>query len=542
MDRTAVSQVEHVMMSHRAGSYLLRRGWMADADYKDQEVWSYQNSPLNEALPRILSKQEAALALASRPPYDDSMRNARPEDRLHMVQSAMLEWHEPLPIDIDTEQRFSRVIRGSLPYRNPLAKRYYQRVGQQVEQLRVNTFAASRPRLQRSAAIGYTITGLSGAGKTSGIETITSLYPQWIVHTEYKGKPFHFNQLVWVHLDCPHDGSLRGLCLNFLHAVDSIFELRGDDSYTTLYGGLRATVDSLITAMATVAANHCLSVLIIDEIQHLAMAKANGAEQMLNFFVQLINTIGVPVVLVGTYKARAILDAEFRQIRRGSGQGEQEWDRMSESGVAWKVFLPAMWRYQFTKHYTELTPALSQVLYEETQGITDYAIKVFMMAQWRAITTGRERLSPGLLRSVAKDGLSSARKVLTALRLGRSKAVIKGLDDVFPPDISEYLDQCNDQLTSRESQASPAQLPKSDTTPPAIPDKHAAGRSSSSEETKAASATANREQPQVTEETLRERVTNGKQKGQGALDTLQEDGTVPPPLAFLEGGYAPYVP
>ncbi len=37
---------------------------------------------------------------------------------------------------------------------------------------------------------------------------------------------------------------------------------------------------------------------------------------MLNFFVTLVNTIGLPVILVGTPKARDIFEKDFRSARR----------------------------------------------------------------------------------------------------------------------------------------------------------------------------------------------------------------------------------
>ena len=58
---------------------------------------------------------------------------------------------------------------------------------------------------------------------------------------------------------------------------------------------------------------------------------------MLNFFVQLVNTIGVPVILIGTYKASSILDGEFRNARRVSGQGDLIWSRM-QNDDEWDYF------------------------------------------------------------------------------------------------------------------------------------------------------------------------------------------------------------
>ena len=47
-----------------------------------------------------------------------------------------------------------------------------------------------------------------------------------------------------------------------------------------------------------------------------------GSERMLNFFVTLVNTIGLPVILIGTPEAIGVLQEKFRQARRGSGLGD----------------------------------------------------------------------------------------------------------------------------------------------------------------------------------------------------------------------------
>jgi len=50
----------------------------------------------------------------------------------------------------------------------------------------------------------------------------------------------------------------------------------------------------LLSDMATVAANHYIGVLVIDEIQRLSLAKSGGADLLLNFFVQLVNDMVCP--------------------------------------------------------------------------------------------------------------------------------------------------------------------------------------------------------------------------------------------------------
>jgi hypothetical protein len=92
-----------------------------------------------------------------------------------------------------------------------------------------------------------------------------------------------------------------------------------------------------------------------------------------------------------------------------------------------------------------LTPALSHALYYECQGITDFAVKVFMLAQARAITTGKEKLTVGIIKSVAKDCLRTAREVLDALKEGNLRK-LQNCEDVYPIDIDEFIQEEHQKL------------------------------------------------------------------------------------------------
>lgn len=289
-----------------------------------------------------------------------------------------------------------------------------------------------------------TIIGISGIGKTTAIEAILSLYPQVIIHSHYHQQALTLMQIVWLKLDCPFDGSIKGLCFNFFQAVDDIL----GTNYSKIYTNNRRTVDELIPLIARVASLHCIGVLVIDEIQHLSQAKSGGSSKMLNFFVQLVNTIGVPVVLVGTYKAMPILSGEFRQARRGSGQGDLVWDTMAEDNI-WELFLESLWQYQYVQKNRPLTTQLIHTLYDLTQGITDFAVKLYLLAQIRAIVTGIEEITEKIIRSVAADSLRLANPILSALRTGNLQ-VLYSLEDVHPIDITSFLQpESNPQVIGR---------------------------------------------------------------------------------------------
>jgi hypothetical protein len=409
-------------------------GSVVEAAYLPSPIPGYQGNPLIEALPLILTAAETVEKLRYEPAHDEAARLLPTELRLHLLYDA-LNFFKPLPVHVELEQRISRVVRAGYQGRNPLARGFRRQMEARLQ-------GEATHRMNRTRTQGFTLLGVSGVGKTTALEGVLSLYPQVIAHSIYEGQPFSHLQVVWLKMDCPHDGSIRGLCLNFFQAMDGLLDT-GYYRYHARDG--RATTDEMLPAMARISAIHSLGVLVIDEIQHLSESRSGGANRMLNFFVHLVNTIGMPAILVGTPKARAVLTGEFRQARRGAGQGDLVWNQM-QPDVIWDLFVQSLWRYQFTRQTTTLTPELSQALYEETQGIVDLAVKVYMLAQFRAMTTGRERVSEALIRSVASDSLQLARPMLAALRSG-DPIKLSQFEDIQPLEMEGHLQAALSQTT-----------------------------------------------------------------------------------------------
>ncbi len=354
--------------------------------------------------------------------------------RLHCVQRISRSFFRPLSRHLELQQSISRLIRDGYVGRNPLTPNYAFRARRDAYDLIMKGNTSGYP-VNTPTSAGFALVGISGIGKSSSLLRILQMYPQVILHRKYKGQdmPAPY-QIVWLKMDCPHDGSIRGLCLNFLLAVDSLVGTRYYKKNAT------KNPDELLPLMAQAAAVHCLGVLIIDEIQNLQEAKDDRAAQMLNFFVQLVNTIGLPVVLVGTYKALPALNGEFRNARRNSGQGDATWHHFKKD-EEWTWLLEGLWKYQWTDEKVSLDQQFIDVMYDESQGISDIAIKLFMLTQWRALDKEISHITSELIRSVARDRFTLIRPALEALRSGKKKQIQKFADIYDSVSIDDYLDR-----------------------------------------------------------------------------------------------------
>ncbi len=410
-------------------------GHQEPASYLNQQVPEFNGHPLIESLPPIWSLEQVTELLSHYPEYSEEYRKLPAEIRLHMLDNAR-EFFIPQGIHLEISISISNLLRRGYLMRNPLERGYWRGVNEKLQ-----TFKKASPKkvFLQAKARGFCIVGIGGIGKSTTVENILSLYPQVIIHTRYRDQDFILKQLVWLKIQCPNDGSIKALCLNFFEAVDAILNTH----YAERYGGRHRTVDMLLPDMARVAAIHSLGVLVIDEIQDLSEAKSGGSTRVLNFLVQLENTIGVPYLLIGTPKADPLFKGEFRQARRASEQGDVNWQRMSEFidvhgegyepriNPIWEEFIRALWTYQYVRIPSPLQDNLlndpvSRALYDESQGITAVAVTLYVLAQRRAITSRDERITAGIIRSVAQDSQNQIKVYIEQIRQGAFLNKMKG--------------------------------------------------------------------------------------------------------------------
>ncbi|WP_340392834.1 ATP-binding protein [Paenibacillus sp. FSL E2-0190] len=229
------------------------------AQYSTQVVGQYKGNPLIEAQPSIMSKGEVVQALSSSyPHFDADERYADSHFRFHMIQQ-LLSYFQPMPLHIDLENRISRLIRQGYVNRNPMKQHY----ASQLVQGHADILRGQISQTVQAFSSGLTIVGISGIGKSTAINRILSLMPQVISHSEYNGIQISTYQALFLRLECPPDGSIRGLINNFFAEIDQLLGTNYMDRFGK-NGKLSAA--SLMPIVAQIARSCNLGLLVVDEI------------------------------------------------------------------------------------------------------------------------------------------------------------------------------------------------------------------------------------------------------------------------------------
>lgn len=393
----------------------------------DPALPEYAGNPFIAQLPPPLSVREALIALTDLPAYNVVERQYPSHLRCHCIQR-LARYFDPMNRHLALEQRVGALIRQGYIGRNPRTTDFIHRLHNNHERVLQRDLDVALHPVETTAS-GFALIGSSGIGKSRSIDRILRLYPQTIFHEE----PMALVQVSWLKLDCPHKGSAKQLCISFFREMDRLLGSR----FQASHGAGRTALDEMVVHMARIADLHALGLLVIDEVQHLMQAPGAGREDLLNFLVTLINKIGLPVMIVGTPAALPLLQGAFRQARRASGIGSAVWEPMPES-ADWEGFVRRMWAFQWTRTDTPLTDELIAVLRDESQGITDVVIKLYMLAQLRAIQLGElggreEVIDAGLIRHVARTELSLIAPMIDALRRNDQRA-LQRFDDLMPLD------------------------------------------------------------------------------------------------------------
>jgi hypothetical protein len=405
------------------------------AVYQDTGVPAYRGNPFIEALPPPQETANQTKSLKAGATYSITDLLQPKVVRSHSIARIGDEFFQPLNSHKLLTEKASLMIRGGYVGRNPRTGDLQKHLQNGYERIQKGELTAFRFESVKSTAQSMLLIGCSGHGKTTSLIRILSAFPQVIYHPD-----LNIEQVVYLKIDCSHNGSLKEICLNFFRALDQVL----DTSYEKRYGLKRYNIQALLTTMSQLANAHALGLLVIDEIQHLSRSKSGGSQEMLNFFVTMVNTIGVPIMLIGTPKAREIFEADLRSARRGAGFGAIFWEPLPEFiddqlNPEWVAFTNNLWKQQLLNQRDEfLSDEIRHVWYDLSQGILDIVVKLFVLAQLRALAVGKERITSKLLRQIYDEELKPVHPMLDALRSGSIEKIAR-YSDLIVPDMDRKI-------------------------------------------------------------------------------------------------------
>ncbi|MDP7981248.1 ATP-binding protein [Bacillus sp. WLY-B-L8] len=404
-----------------------------EAVYIEQKIEEYRGNPFLETLPPVMDSKLLTKGLLHYPAYSDEERKELRHYRIHYLRR-LNKFFQPFFRHSKLYEMFDCALRQSYLQRNPLDIKEKVHLNNIYNSMLNGEFIDCSEASTTSE--GFLIIGISGGGKSRSINRLLAMYPQVIQHKEYKTQFFVRTQVVYLKIDCPHDGTLKGLAAAFFSELDRIL---GTNYATTKMKGGRANVTQLMLAMENLIVIHAIGILIVDEIQHLSIAKSQGEEMMMNFFVTLTNRCKIPIIFVGTPKTESLFGKALRQTRRMCGQGYLVWENLKKDDSEWNLFVKMIWGYQWTKEKTPLTDELREAFYESCQGIIAVAIKSYILTQMETMKKKKEVITPKMFQEASKKHLRILKPMLSAIKSG-NRAEMKKYEDILITFINEEVE------------------------------------------------------------------------------------------------------
>ena len=328
-------------------------------------------NPYLDAMPDMLSPEQFVQAVASYPPIPYDLAEMASEERRGLLPS-LSSLYVPMPYQYAIYDTLYRAI----------ATTY--RTADVVESTRaINAYYCGRDTNYATQADSGSILGVPGCGKTATVRRCLSTMPQVIEHTEYHGQPCYGKQVLWLHVECPSDCSVKTLGYNIMVALDKAI----GSHYLDSTQGLRsASASAIATQVKILLANNHVGLLVVDEIQNAVLtARKNRQEKpLLRFLVELTNETMTSIYFVGTPMAEELFVSQEHLKRRTRGIRLAPF----KPDGAYLEFVSRIWPYQYTWQLAELTTSLTNKLHDCSGGIPAYIIKIFGESQVQALLQG----------------------------------------------------------------------------------------------------------------------------------------------------------
>jgi len=427
-------------------------------DYTDTGISDFYRNPLIECLAQLPGNDSQAIDnLIRLPSFDKTELKLDKSKRLFMVER-LRKLFVPTQQSLEIYRDTALNLFNGYKHRNPSTpdgQRYLLNAG-----ITNNDSYGSIGEYyyQNEANITF-ITGLSGAGKSTLIRNIMNTFSKPVIfHSEYNGVSFHEKQIVYLMVNTPDQCSAKALCKTITSNADEMIQ---SDFYSKVIRS-HFTREDTVKLLQRIIANNHIGVLIIDEFQNLSLSRSGGKNEIIALIINLREKLGIPIIIIGTYKAIDIIRNDASIARRLVEGGFYEIERPERAdNDDWTDLCEIAWNYQWVTNPMDINNEIIETFYNCSQGIKAIMIRLFIRAQIEAITSGKEQVNAYLIKSIFNSKLfSPLHGMLEALK-SKNKYLMNQFDDLYLK--SFHLLEDNPMLHSQnpsfqEKQADKAKL------------------------------------------------------------------------------------
>ncbi|MGF6414853.1 ATP-binding protein [Paraburkholderia sp. MM5482-R1] len=416
------------------------------ADYRDgqQELEENASNPMILALPAFVPRDEviAAMKKAFAVPHMDTWRQwplVRKILGIEHVLQVLVTCPEHLELYDWMHVTLRHRYRDAVPTAAlaPLMQKNYE-ASQALHATVIRHPGKSHSRC-------HSIIGLSGAGKTTLMAMVLSIFPMMIEHREFADVPAYFVQVTWLVVSCPSTGSVETLMQLILQWFDDHLPTHYVDEMPA-----NAKIGRYIKKVHTVLKRHMVGFLIIDEFQFaLKAAKKTG---IVDFLTNFFNEDCCAYILIGTPEVRRIIGTlSMRDARRTISGGKTELSPY-RYGREWCRFVDELIRIDFLPCAPADIRPIRKALYEVSAGLSAFAKLAWEITQYVGLRAGYQAVTPELVRQSVADTFSPVSGLIDAL-LRRDYTKLVGLEDMAIEEVEKIKAVIERQFARRDLEA-----------------------------------------------------------------------------------------
>jgi Cdc6-like AAA superfamily ATPase len=391
-------------------------------NYQNIKTRSLRGNPLAEAIHPRLSEEAFEEKVTDEVLVPDDINEYLDYDK-ELEALSLMNTVSPTSMFYETYCDLYNVLMAGFMSRNPLSE----------EQQRYNNLISTRQiKGEKTSSECMIITGLSGTGKSTLIDTVLSVFKQYHSHSKDGKYGRDFQQIVYIKCDIPPNASADAVCSRIIREIDKFTkDGRRKDFKITKGKKIEETIDNIVVACSTLG----LGLLIFDEVQNISFAQAGDKAKIFRIMNDMTNIAKIPVINIGTTKAIKTFRTEFSNIRRlGLPVDLSNFQQNEED---WQLLVEYAWSYQLIPHPLELTDDIRKAIYDYTQGVPYCLFYLISQANIYAIRNKNNSICVSDLLHVYDTKFKLLKPALLALKLG--------LNDVFD-DIFNLKDQIDDAV------------------------------------------------------------------------------------------------